>query len=311
MSFHFEQPAALLDTLTALPQTTRAQIRRVRVGARKLELGFPGSKFRACYGLASTLKLVPGLNLDVLTVLGSSGGDGDGLRHDYETLDGLVREGSGWRELRFISKSSALLGYANVVPSFLALDEDDGGGGGGGGAGARECRFWRKPQPAHWRGVMNERDGEVAEPSVMVYRARQRQQQQPWRGCCGVLDEKTRETYEQEVPQGRMAMEDFGIWGDKVLLADGGREKEMLIVVRRGGAGVEYEEKEGSPLITGDIRQEMGGIDWEAMRRDHIDALEEMCVVEDGIEFDEYDDVDEYVWPTICREPGTNIYAGI
>jgi hypothetical protein len=55
----------------------------------------------------------------------------------------------------------------------------------------------------------------------------------------------------------------------------------------------------------------MGGMSWEAIRRDHIDALDEMRVVEDGVETDSYVDVDDYVWPTIPPPPTMNIYAGI
>lgn len=332
VTFHFEGPADMLDMLTTLPPRTTpllSRIRRVRVGARKLELGFPGGgKFRACYGLASALKLLPpGLDLDVLTVLGSGdGGAGSSssssLRHDYETLDELVRHGSGWRELRFVSPGSALLGYANAMPSFLVDDDEDDDGDEDGAGGRKRCRFWRRPQPDHWRSALLDRDGEASEPEVAIYRSAKL-----GRGCGsgirGVLDERTRETYEQEVPQGRLAMEDFGIWGDKVLLADGEREKEMMIVVKRGGrrgrgrgagAGlVDCAEKEGegSPFIPGDIRQEMGGMSWEAIRRDHIDALDEMRVVEDGVETDSYVDVDDYVWPTIPPQPTMNIYAGI
>ncbi|RYP13075.1 hypothetical protein DL767_010948 [Monosporascus sp. MG133] len=59
----------MLDVLTALPGEKLSKIRHLRVRWRKLELGFPGgSKFRACYGPASTLKLLPGLRLDTLTV---------------------------------------------------------------------------------------------------------------------------------------------------------------------------------------------------------------------------------------------------
>ncbi|RYP60381.1 hypothetical protein DL769_008150 [Monosporascus sp. CRB-8-3] len=126
-----------------------------RVRGPKLELGFPGSRFRPCYGLASTPKLLPGLRLDTLTVL-----DDADYQHGYETLDELVREGSG---------------------------------------------LGRPPLP---------------QPKLRVAR----------RGCCGsVLDEENHEIYEQEVPRDKLSTEDFGIWGGKPPLVDGGH-KEMTIV---------------------------------------------------------------------------------
>ncbi|RYP09133.1 hypothetical protein DL765_008558 [Monosporascus sp. GIB2] len=286
VTFNFEDQVTMLDALTALPAEKLSKMRHLRVRGRKLELGFRGgSNFRACYSLASTLKLLPGLRLDTLTVLG----DAD-YRHGYETLDELVREGSGWRELRFVSPSCALLGYANTMPLFT----DD----------TQERRFWRKPQPADWQGALDDRDGETSGPSVTVYRSTQR-------ACCGsVLDERTREIYEQEVPQDRLSMEDFGIWGDKELLADGGHEKEMMIVVRRG-AGIDYAVAEGSPFMRGDIRKDMDGRAWRAIRHYRVDALNGGSQVEERIETDCYRSVDDYVWPPAGTTSNSNIYAGI
>ncbi|RYO97630.1 hypothetical protein DL764_007267 [Monosporascus ibericus] len=276
----------MLDVLTTLPAEKLSKIRHLRVHGRKLELGFPGgSKFRACYGLASALKLLPGLRLDTLTVFGDTD-----YRHSYETLDELVREGSGWRELRFISPSCALLGYANSLPLFM----DD----------TQERRFWWKSQPADWQGALGGRDGETSGPSVTVYRSTQR-------GRCGsVLDEWTRETYEQEVPQDRLSTENFGIWGDKLLLADGGHEKEMMIVARRG-ADIDYAEAEGSPFIRSDIRKDMEGRTWRAIRHYCGDALNGGNQGEEQVETDSYTNVEDYNWPPAGTPSHSNIYAGI
>ncbi|RYP52904.1 hypothetical protein DL768_002000 [Monosporascus sp. mg162] len=75
---------------------------------------------------------------------------------------------------------------------------------------------------------------------------------------CALLG--TREIYEQEVPEDRLSIKNFGIWGDKLLLADGGHKKEMTIVTRRG-AGIDYAEAKGSPFIRSDIPQGHGGAD--------------------------------------------------
>ncbi|RYP68275.1 hypothetical protein DL771_006777 [Monosporascus sp. 5C6A] len=286
VTFNFEDQATMLDALTILPAEKMSKIRHLRVRGQKLELGFPGgSEFRACYGLASTLKLLPGLRLDTLTVFGDAN-----YRQSYETLDELVREGSGWRELRFISPGCALLGYVNTLPLFVD--------------NTQECRFWRKPQPADWQGALDSRDGETSGPSVTVYRSTQL-------GCCGsVLDERTRELYEQEVPQDRLSTEDFGIWGDKELLADGGYKKEMMVVARRG-AGVDYAEAEGSPFIRNDIRNDMEGRTWCAIRHYHVDALNGESQVEEQVETDSYTNVEDYIWPPAGASSHSNIYAGI
>jgi hypothetical protein len=52
------------------------------------------------------LKLLPGLQLDTLTVLGLSYGP-----RNYDTLNGLIQHGNGWKELHYISKDSTMLGF--------------------------------------------------------------------------------------------------------------------------------------------------------------------------------------------------------
>ncbi|RYP13076.1 hypothetical protein DL767_010949 [Monosporascus sp. MG133] len=132
------------------------------------------------------------------------------------------------------------------------------------------------------------------------------------RGCCGsVLDEGIREIYEQEVPQDTLSMEDFGIWGDKLLLADGGHEKEMMIAARRG-AGIDYAEAEGSPFIRSDIRKEMEGRTWRAIRHYCGDAVNGGHHVEEQVETDSYTNVEDYIWPPAGTPSHSNdICAGI
>ncbi len=349
VTFCFAEQETMLDVLTALSSSsststtatamdtdnrgdsggsTLSKVRRVRVGGRKLELGFPGSKFRACHGLASALTLLPPaeLDLDVLTVLG----DGGLPRHDYETLDALVRAGAGgdgacgWRELRFVSRSSALLGYANQMPVFMG----NGGGGGDDDDDDRMLRFWRRPQPAHWREALEARDGgekgenseseaeaetASAGSSVTVYRSTRPGQ------CGAVLDERTRETYEQTPTEGqgqgqgrRAFLDSYGIWGDEALLADGEREKEMMVVVRRG-TGADRGCKEGSsPVTRDDVWEGMSGKTWPEIRRDHVDILhDDGDLVEDVVGMDSYEDVDEYVWADVPTQSSSNIYGGL
>src|SRR2546429_1002562 len=124
--FNFENPEDLLDKLSTLPSTTLSQIRHVRTGGRPLMLQPIGDDDDVYYRLVWALKLLPGLRLNTLTVLGSSGGE-----IAYDTLEGLIKYGNGWKELHFITPNSTMLGFAKVV-MFMADP------------------YWRKPQPSTW-----------------------------------------------------------------------------------------------------------------------------------------------------------------
>ena len=98
----------MLDKLSALPSATLSQIRHARVGGRPLILRPIGERQDVIYKLLWVLKLLPGLRLDRLTVLGSSRGE-----IAYDTLEGLIVDGNGWRELHFITPSSEMLSFSS------------------------------------------------------------------------------------------------------------------------------------------------------------------------------------------------------
>ncbi|KAF8860072.1 hypothetical protein BDZ45DRAFT_741676 [Acephala macrosclerotiorum] len=61
------------------------------------------------------LKLLPGLRLDTLTVLGSKfPGVSQGMI-DYDALRDLVHYGNGWKELQYITKDSTMLGNEDLL----------------------------------------------------------------------------------------------------------------------------------------------------------------------------------------------------
>ncbi|PVH71388.1 hypothetical protein DL98DRAFT_393216, partial [Cadophora sp. DSE1049] len=62
------------------------------------------------YRLVSILKLLPGLLLDTLTVLGSSD-----CAINHITLEGLVQHGSGWEELHYITPDSEMFGLRKNI----------------------------------------------------------------------------------------------------------------------------------------------------------------------------------------------------
>ena len=108
--FSFEEPEIMLDKLTALAPGTLSKIRHLRVRANTLELSYPGDDHEVFYRLVSALRLLPGLRLDKLTVLGCNSAQ---VNHD--TLNGLIKESNGWKELHYISSSSEILGFERLM----------------------------------------------------------------------------------------------------------------------------------------------------------------------------------------------------
>ncbi|KAM5353460.1 hypothetical protein ACJ41O_000110 [Fusarium nematophilum] len=161
--------------------------------------------------------------------------------------------------------------------------------------------YWRKPQPAHWQSVLEDRDGALSRPSVTVYRS-------TVSGCPGsAMNANTRERFEQKVPEHTETREAFGITEDAGLVADGERDKEMMFIIKRG-AGVDYEQKKDSRFIESDIRRDMPGRTWKEIRYeciDHIFADDDDSPLrydedDDGTsDIDSYEDVDDYVWPPL------------
>ncbi|EEU33633.1 uncharacterized protein NECHADRAFT_19117, partial [Fusarium vanettenii 77-13-4] len=182
--------------------------------------------------LASTLRLLPGLRLDILTVLG--------LRTkevSYDTLNSLIRESCGWKELQYISHSSEVLGFAKLERLHFG-DES----------------------------ILEDRDGALSRPPVAIYRS-------TVSDCPGsVINVNARARFEQKMPEDTAAQEAFGIAEDAGLMAYGERGKKIMIIVKRG-AGVNYEQKKDSRFIQSDIRRDMPGKTWKEIRYECIDRI--------------------------------------
>jgi hypothetical protein len=101
--FHFEDPHRLLKKFSGIPTALLKQIRHVRVLGDVIELT-PSEEYYYC--TARILRLLPGLELDRLTVLGAR----DPVL-SYETLNMLVRYSDGWKELYYLAHNSKLLGH--------------------------------------------------------------------------------------------------------------------------------------------------------------------------------------------------------
>jgi hypothetical protein len=240
--FNFENPEDLLDKLSTLPSITLSQIRHVRTSGRPLMLQPIGDEDDVYYRLVWALKLLPELRLDKLTVLGPSSGE-----VAYDTLEGLIKYGNGWRELHFITPNSTMLGFAKM-DMFMADP------------------YWRKPQPSTWDGIVRQRDGANSGASVTVYRSTQSDAPGTVTNPC------TRQIFEQKLSSPE-DLEKFGVTEDKELLEEKGKGKELLVVVKRGRAA-NIAEQHGPPYtLEGDIRQWAHGMTWAEIRRQCFDFL--------------------------------------
>lgn len=277
--FSFETPVAMLDKLSNISIETRSMIRHVRVSGDPLMLTFPEDD--VFYRTHAALKLLPGLRLDRLTVMGTRTS-----MVSYETLNKLVGLSNGWKELYYLSHNSTFLGYEDT---WWAWDDD-----------LDPKLYLRMPQPATWQQALEDRDGSASCPSVAIYRSTN-----PGRPC-SVLHAALRAPFAQTLSAGQ-TLSTFYKKEDASLMAVGEREKEMLVVVKRG-RGCDYEEKQNSKYVPGDIRVQLPGMAWKQIRKKFIglggDESDKEFVVpawekEKVVLEDAYSHVDDYVWPAL------------
>ena len=236
--FHFETPEYLLDNLSPLHLATLSQIQNLRTGGDPLMLQPIDDGDEEYFRLLYRPRLLRGLSLNTLTVLGPSDG-----AIAYDILDGLVKYGKGWRELHFITPNSTMLGFKKIDLSIAPS-------------------YWRKPQPASWSKILSCRDSADFSSSVTIYRATL-----PGQGF--VIDHRTRQVFKQK------AVENFGVEEDIELCAEEEREKELLVVAKRG-LDTNIAGPDGPPYS--EICQWSYDMTWPEVRRrcfDHIVATSE------------------------------------
>lgn len=269
--FNFENVESLLDKLSQLSLATLSQIRHIRTRGHPLMLTPPDSDDDVYYRLVWALKLLPGLQLETLTVLGQS----DGLMN-YDTLGGLIERGDGWRELRYITRDSTMLGFKKH-DMFMANP------------------YWRRPQPTTWNTILLTRDGVDSKSTVTIYRSTQS------KSPGTVMNRATRQIVDQIPPSD---LETFGIEEDPQFVRQGEKEKELLVVVKRS-RDVDILQHDVAPFTEYDIRQWAEGMTWQEIRKVAIDRLYDQDEDDDfgfedeyikNIEVDKYNNVDDYVW---------------
>ncbi|RMJ27934.1 hypothetical protein PHISP_01202 [Aspergillus sp. HF37] len=231
--FSFETIEDALDKLSPLPAATLAQIRNLRLGGRSMKLRSIGYADDVCSRLVWTLKLLPELRLNKLTVLGRLE-----WRVAYDTLDGMIKYGHGWEELHFLTPNSNMLGFANFEP------------------------YWRKPQPKTWNDVLLKRDGADSGSTVTIYIATQ--PDTPG----AVLNPSTR----QFIEQGPCGKNTKSYWDGRLLSSSEGN-KELLVIVKRGRHVDIGEQANPRYPIGQDIRRWQCGQTWAEVRHQYLSPV--------------------------------------
>lgn len=254
--FYFPGIEPMFEKLSVLSVDALAKLRHVRVsGEHILYAGKGPNKTEYCFSiLYRALRRLPGLQLDQLTVLG-----GRLPESNYIDLLSLIKMGNGWKTLRYLDRSSALIGFRAGtfnMPVKTICDE-----------------YIQQPQPSAWKRMLENRDGIASAPSVTIYRAIEL-------GSNGAMFDPARRVEFKQVPGERGVR----YWpDDDELLAAGQEEKEMLVVVKRG-AGADYRVKD---MSASELEDMANGIpeDWPYWR----DRIGDPIV-------DTYQDVEEYAW---------------
>ncbi|KAK4207280.1 hypothetical protein QBC37DRAFT_299066 [Rhypophila decipiens] len=298
--FNFEDPLTMMDMLTSFPPSVISEVRHVRVRAKPVPLYANDSglahadpvipiRWVCNYPLSYLLKYLPGLQLDVLTVLSH----GKVPETDYATLNSSIRDSEGWRELRFLSCSSELLGYSwssnySCRGRFIGLVRQ------------RTLSDWyfRRHQPASWQQDLDLRDGPRSHPSVAVYRSRKAGGKLS-RHASLMADPSNWEPY---VQQHSCNGKRYGETRDEEIMSS--VEREVLVIARRG-KGVDYQTDRYMHYLESDLRTVAVGKSWKQIRgTNRLGAQEDEWSFSDVEEeqkpagFDPYQErrVDEYEW---------------
>lgn len=266
--FSFSDSETMLDKLADLDRQTMGKLRHLRyMCEHQLELETQiiedGEYQERNFHLPEVLKLLHGLHLDRLTVVGPSI-----AQVGYTILDTLINHSDGWKELYHISHNSMMLGFGK----FDKMRGD-----------FEWIGDLRAPQPSTWIQALAARDGPTA--SVTIYRSTDA-------ALSGTMIPKpsTCQAFaDQYAEPGKESQ--YGIESDTALMTPGEKGKEILVVAKRG-KGVDYTENGTSPLMEHDIREYWPGMTWGQIRYMGIDWHDERR----GHDSDDDDDDDDDDW---------------
>lgn len=216
--FCFKDPEIMLDKLTTLDSQILSKLRHMRYSGGRLDVklrarnGYPVGHG---YHLVHILKFLPGLCLDRLTVFGHT------IRESKcRELDDLIEHSNGWKELHYLSQSFAIIGFPQLYRGLYSRMQEE---------------FLCVPQPWTWNHALVKRDGPTA--SVRMYRSTHAA------GYGSTVRKPA--TCQPFVDQVAEPDKTHWVEEDIALMAPGEKEKQLLVVARRG-KGVDYIEKPGS-----------------------------------------------------------------
>ncbi|KAF1935629.1 hypothetical protein EJ02DRAFT_506970 [Clathrospora elynae] len=274
VQFSFEDPETMLDKLSKLDESTTSKIRHIRMSGQPLMIQPLDCDDDVYYRTASVLQLLPSLRLDTLTVLGCQP-----VEVAYQTLDDLIKRGNGWKELRFVSQDSAMLGYS-VSEAQCSWD-------------LVERIYRRQPQPKAWKQVILARDGKRSGASVEVYRSTRRN------APGSVLDPQERERFQQLPHQDQLPT--YGFTKEVGLVSGPEASREILVVVKRG-RGADIAEKITPPFDEeNDIRAWSDKMCWAQIKKatQWYPSDEEE---DQESEVDKYSNIDDILWPNLNEQ---------
>lgn len=253
----------MLDKLSDLSPQVLGKLRHMRYSCEhplSLQFFADDRQYRKYgYRLPEVLKLLRGLHLDSLTVVGRSR-----ARDRYRELDALINHSDGWKELYYLSNDSVMLGFGKfgILAGNTTRDRD-----------------LRAPQPSTWSQALVARDGPTA--SVTIYRS----MDEAVRGSM-ISKPSTCQAFADQVAEPGQEFQ-YGVQSDASLMVPGEKEKEILVVARRG-TGVDYKENGTSPMMRNDIRKDWPSMTWGQMRYMGIGWFEDWLLrdYEDGSDSD-------------------------
>ena len=221
--FSFEGPEDLLDKLSTQPSTVVSQIRHIRVRGGTLQLRLTDDGVSFWFGLSESLKLLPQLRLDTLTVLATAYEE-----YACDTLNHLIQQGHGWKELHYIASDSKMLAFSKLNSNR------------------------RKPQSSNWQQILVDRDGPQSGAQVKMYRAKSNSP-----GSLNIAS--LHELFEETIPDGSHE-DEVGVHHYEVRLSEADTPKEVLVVAKRG-RNADITLKGQPPFDPLDIRSY--GMTWE------------------------------------------------
>lgn len=241
--FNFQTPEAMLDILYPLPENILSRIRHVRTSGRPILLTLLEDD--EYYRIVTATKLLPALRLNTFTVLAGSANQyaGGTPEFRYDSIDELIKYGNGWKELRYIAPNSTMLGFA----ALSAWGRD----------------YIRKPQPRDWNEIIHKRDGADSGASVTIYRSIVAEPG-------AIIDSHCREVYQQDIPTENI---EFGQKEVKELMSVE-KDREMMIVVKRGWNACIAETRTPPYDQNYDIRAWSENMTWEEIRKEHTDGYD-------------------------------------